>query len=262
MDLGAVKLQLLSIALGSPRMIVFFSVVPLLGPDILPSLIRNGFVVALSLFLSPLISSQLSADFSLPSLFAMIVKEAALGLFIGFPVSLIFITPMAVGNLIEQQTGGGNSGGNEPGSGLESTTSGTLLYQMLVALFMVSGGMQLLLQGLLGSYRVWPTAAFVPRLDAAALALFTEASARFLLSALLLAAPMLILGNFLEICMGFLGRFAQSLNVHYLSMPLKAMVSKLLLVALLWILSDRFTAPVAGLQELFDTLFQTVPPHE
>jgi len=261
MDFEALKLKLIAIALAAPRLLTFFATLPILGPDILPALVRNGMVMTLAIFLSPLIGAT-AADIEFHTLFLCLIKEAVLGLLLAFPISMLFMTPMSVGNILEQQRGGAGDNASDPGNKLESTTIGTVIFQTLVAIFLVSGGMQSLLKGLFASYQVWPAASFFPKPTLGTVTFMVESSARFLVSTLLFAAPFVITCHLVEIGLGFIGRFAQSLNVHYFSMPVKSLLTQLILSLIFWKLAENLTGELGHIEGLFDRILQLVPAHE
>ena len=86
---------------------------------------------------------------------------------------------------------------------------------------------------MLKSFAVWPIDAVLPRLESDGVMLFAGTFSGVFTLVLLLSAPLLAVMFLIDMGMGLINRFAQRLNVSFLSNSIKSIVAVLLLLLLL-----------------------------
>jgi type III secretion protein T len=155
----------------------------------------------------------------------IIVKELLIGLYLGFVFSSVFWAMSAAGNLIDTKVGTNFTSILDPIQGHQTSLTGELLSQLAAWLFMASGAFTLFLQLLMTSYTVWPVAHLLPPFKAAARELVIGEFSSLMMTALLLAAPALVVMSLVDLALGLVNRYAQQLNVFSLTMAIKAWVA-------------------------------------
>lgn len=155
----------------------------------------------------------------------IIVKELLIGLYLGFVFSAVFWAMSAAGNLIDTKVGTNFAATLDPIQGHQTSLTGELLSQLAAWLFMASGAFTLFIDLLMTSYTVWPVAQLLPPLRVAARELAIGEFGSLMTTALLLAAPALVVMSLIDLALGLVNRYAQQLNVFSLTMAIKAWVA-------------------------------------
>jgi type III secretion protein T len=229
----------LTYTLVLPRLLSCFVVLPILSKQILGSgLVRNGVVCSLALFIYPAVAGSLPPVLGGLDLALLIGKEVLLGLLIGFIASVPFWAIEATGFIIDNQRGASMASIMNPMLGSQTSPTGLLLTQTLITLFFSGGAFLTLLGALFQSYVSWPVGTFYPHFGSQWGEFFNGQLTQLLRLCVLLAAPLLIAMFLAEFGLALISRFAPSLNVFILSMPIKSIVASMLLVIYLQVLMD------------------------
>jgi len=247
MTVQALEQALLNFGLILPRLLSCFIVLPILGKQVLGSaLIRNGVACSLALFIYPSVAGTLPPGLDGLRLGLLIGKEVLLGLILGFVVCIPFWALEACGFLIDNQRGATLASTLNPLLGSQTSPSGALLLQTLVTLFFTGGAFLGLLGALLGSYASWPVASYYPQISDQWNAFFLAQFGYLMTLCILFAAPLLIAMFLAEFGLALISRFAPTLNVFILSMPIKSLVCSALLVPYLYLLMAHAQDQVFG----------------
>lgn len=220
------------LALSSIRVLVIFSVLPATGSQAIPGAARTGAVYLMTWFVA---AGQSPADFAnagIPQLLLLTGKEAFIGLIIGYTASTIFWIAQAAGTLIDDLAGFNNVQMTNPLQGDQSTPVASLLLQLSITLFYISGGMVVLLGAMFESYRWWPLLAGVPDFHTAAADLAIQQGENVLLMAVKICTPIMLALVLIDIGLGVIGRAAGKLEPASLSQPIRGAVAVVLLIAL------------------------------
>ena len=167
------------------------------------------------------------------------LKEVLLGLLIGFVATIPFWAMEATGFIIDNQRGAALASTLNPSLGSQTSPTGLLLTQTLITLFFSGGAFLALVGSLFRSYASWPVSSFFPQLGSQWVAFFYAQFSQMLMLCALFAAPLLIAMFLAEFGLALVSRFAPSLNVFILAMPIKSLVVSLLLVLYLGILMEH-----------------------
>ncbi|MDD0976387.1 type III secretion system export apparatus subunit SctT [Pseudomonas fontis] len=231
MNIQDLQHLLLTYSLILPRLLSCFVVLPILGKQNLGGgLIRNGVACSLALFIYPSVAGTLPPLISGLELALLIGKEVLLGLLIGFIASVPFWAIEATGFIIDNQRGAAMASTLNPMLGSQTSPTGLLLTQTLITLFFTGGAFLTLLGALFQSYASWPVGTFFPHVGSQWVNFFYDQFTHLLRLCVLLAAPLMIAMFLAEFGLALVSRFAPSLNVFILSMPIKSLVASLLLV--------------------------------
>ena len=223
--LGEARVPLAAFALCLARLLGLLQLLPLSTRLGLTGLHRAGVAAGLTLPLLPMVIPQLQgADLSGAHLVLLTGKEAFVGFGLGILFALPFWTVEAAGELIDQQRGSRGATLPDPAGEGENGITATLLVLTLVTVFLLSGGMRWLFDGVVDSYRLWPPTTIVPPLRPGdGLTMLTMLDG-ILGAGLLLAAPLLIAMLLAELSLALVSRFAPQLNVFDLAMSVKGLV--------------------------------------
>jgi type III secretion protein T len=214
-------------------------------------------VLSLSLpFLPILHGAVVAAQFSFFDYVAIILKEAFIGLLIGYSAALIFWAVEAIGSFIDNQRGASIASTLDPLSGSDSSPTGTLLFQTFLTFFFVSGGFLIFLGGLYNSYQIWPVLSLLPEIKPGSAELFLHQLDRLMALAVILSAPAIIAMFLSEFGLALVSRFAPQLNVFFLAMPVKSGVALFVLILYLGLLFNYLEVGFAEIRAIFQNLEQ------
>lgn len=223
--------MVIAFLISTPRLAMIFQLLPFIGRASMPVIVHVGVVMSLSLLLQPLIHSQLPAeDMGVWLILAIALKEAFVGLLIGFVFVIIFHAIEAAGFFIDNQRGSTMASSIDPLLGGQTSLLGLLLLQSFVVYFFVSGGFLLMLGVIYSTYVVLPVPTFWPSLPAETAVFFLAQVDRLVRLAFVFAAPVFAAMFIAEIGVALVSRFAPQMNVFFLAMPIKSGVAMLVLV--------------------------------
>tara|TARA_R110002020_G_scaffold109835_15_gene254098 strand:+ start:133 stop:960 length:828 start_codon:yes stop_codon:yes gene_type:complete len=219
-------------AVGVARALGMVLVTPAFNRLGLTGMIRSAVAVTISIpLMLPLFDAMVNAEqLSSFTLTGMVIKELLIGVVIGLVFGVPFWAAEVAGELIDLQRGSTMAQILDPMGSTESGVTATLLTVTLLALFFITGGFMLLLDGFYRSYSLWPAVNFTP--------LMTKASAMALLGLLdqvmqigvLMIAPLVIALLVADLMLAYLARMAPNLHVFDLSLPIKNLLFAFLML--------------------------------
>ncbi|CNF59994.1 putative type III secretion protein [Yersinia enterocolitica] len=226
-----IQRPLLTYTLLLPRFMACFVIFPVLSKQLLGGvLLRNGIVCSLALYVYPAVANQPYIEVDAFTLMLLIGKEFILGLLIGFVATIPFWALESAGFIVDNQRGAAMASLLNPGLDSQTSPTGLLLTQTLITIFFSGGAFLSLLSALFHSYVNWPVASFFPEVSEQWVDFFYNQFSQILLIAAVLAGPLLIAMFLAEFGLALISRFAPSLNVFVLAMPIKSAIASLLLV--------------------------------
>ena len=174
------------------------------------------------------------------TLTGLMVKELFLGVLLGMLFAVPFWGAETAGNIIDQQRGAFSTFEGDPSGMEETSVVGTLFVLVLIALFLMVGGLDLVLGGVYDSYRIWPVERFLPPLTATGADLALGLLDKVTQLGVLLAAPIVIAMFLGDLALGLVNRFAQQLNVFNIGFAVKSLIMVLLLPLYATVLVQQF----------------------
>lgn len=212
--------QMLILMMAYSRLSVVFHMLPMLGERIFSHLIIKNVITFLVIVgLWPCLSQA-----SLPeqnSIF-LLIKESIVGLTLAVTLCLPFWIAISLGEILDNQRGATISDSIDPVNGVQSTVLSGFFNFMFGAIFFAQNGMQLLMEVLVQSYRVFP--------QGSELAGFHWEETGHLLMVLvrcsiMLSAPILIVMMIAESLLAVFARYCPQLNPFSLSLTIKSSLS-------------------------------------
>jgi len=237
--------QALVLALAVTRLAVAMLVLPLFSQQLIPPLVRNVIFVSLAL---TVVAVQPTIDIDSltgPQWVMLFAKELFVGLSIGFFFGLFLWAFESAGTLIDTQIGASIGNVHDPLSGHDVTLLGDFLGRWANFLFLSFGGLLFLTTSIIESFAVWPIDEPLPDLQRAAVRLFEREFGRYVTLTLMLCAPVMVVVFLVDMCMGLVNRFAKRLDILFISMAIKGLVTLLLLIVLIPMLVDRLMKELA-----------------
>lgn len=205
--------------------------VPFLGGKLVPPLIKTSLALMLSIILAPHITSPQIVHFPPMMLGIILLKESLVGLALGLVTGMMFWAAEAGGRLIDTARGANLAEIMVPQLGIRSSPLGELYFQLAIVLFISLGGLRIFLSALGISYQILPLTEFPSMHGLGQFAFYAiRLSADLFTLGLALAAPVLATLFISEVILGLVHRFVPQMNVFFLAMPAKAILSILALM--------------------------------
>ncbi len=251
--------QALLLGLAVTRVAVAFLMLPIFANEVVPTMVRNAIFVAFAL-----IAVVMQATVPVETLHALdwvmlFAKEMMVGVAIGLLFGLFLWAFEAAGQVIDMQVGATIAQVTDPLTGQQTSLTGEFLGRLANFAFMAAGGLLLFVGALIESFVFWPIGKIMPDLTTVGLTVFETEFSRFIMLTLLIASPMLVVLFIIDSMFGLINRYAQQLNVFFLSMSLKAVVVVLLLIlmihSLVQLLVDELVIHAGELSTLLQGVF-------
>lgn len=216
---------LLPLLASIPRLAMVFLMLSMFGRRVLSGLIRSELVLVLAIFLLPQAAALDVMQMGGWSWLILLTREATIGLSLGFFLGAVFWIAENLGYLIDLMTGSSNAAVFDPMSDYADGPMSSFVLQIVIALLLAGGGLLLMLELVLESYRVWPIRAAAPALGESLPVVLGAQADRLLWQTLRFAAPMIVLLLLIDLVLGLVGRFAEHVDPQSWAMPFKSMAA-------------------------------------
>lgn len=161
---------------------------------------------------------------TLLSFFTIIVAEVALGFLIGFVCSLLFIALQAAGEIIDMQMGLSVAQALDPVFGAVISIIGRLIFFTVLIAFISMDGHHMLLSAFHQSFTVLPAGKIGNFTSYNLFAQLSALGATLWLTAIRIAAPVVLLIFLSDFTFGIVSRVAPQVNVFMLGFQVKPML--------------------------------------
>ena len=230
---------IIAYTLAAVRLGTAMAVLPPTSNSMITGIARRAAVLAFAALLLPCAEGWMPpGDVHMGVVCAVAVKEALVGLLIGFFASIPFWVVENVGNLVDNQRGATMGEVYSPLSGAQVSTTGIFLTQMVSTIFFVGGGMLVFLAAVYKSFDIVPMFGGWAGLAPGAPAFALETLDGMMEAMFVISAPIVILMFLATVGLGFVNRTAPQLNVFFLSMPVKSALGVAMLVVYLQYILD------------------------
>ena len=213
------------------RISPLFVLAPVFSSRMLPTRARGVCAVALAIGMAPVAMSGIERK--VPTdvfpLAELIVKELLIGLAFAFAVAVVFNALSIAGSFLDTLVGFSFGSLVDPITGTQSPVLSQLYSLVGVMIFIAIGGDGWMIKGLAETYDLVPLLAF-PSISA----LVGGANAAFVnifVSAIQIAAPVLIAVTITDAAFGIVSRVSPQMNVFAVGLPAKIIVALLILGA-------------------------------
>lgn len=237
---GIFAFLLVFVRIGTAAMIM-----PGLGDSFVPQNIRLYMALGLSLVISPVIQPYIPSPVPpLSVMFALIIMEFVVGLFVGTVARVLMVALDTAGMIISMTSGLANAQVFNPSLAGQGSIAGAFLSVTGVVLLFVTNLHHMLIYGLVESYTMFPVGG-IPDTGGMAEMMARAVSASFL-TGFQIAIPFIVLSLLLYIGMGVLTRLMPQVQVFILALPVQILLSLMTLaitlsaMLLFWV--SRFEA--------------------
>ncbi|MCD8351842.1 MAG: type III secretion system export apparatus subunit SctT [Planctomycetaceae bacterium] len=245
-----------SVAVLMARWVPVLRLAPFFGLTNMANMIKNTIALALALGLLPVAFATAPSGLGFNAYtVAVTMKEAFLGLILGYMIAIFFWIAQSIGFMVDNQRGSAMAEIADPLSQEPSSPTGNLLFQGAVMLFITGGGFLTFIGVCYASYEVWPMWSFWPSLGGPeAERFFVGQIDLYMRFTLLMASPVIFTCFLVDFGMGLMNRFAPNLNVFFLAMPIKCAVALFILLLYLDVLFLYFKRGLGGQPEMIQYL--------
>lgn len=223
---------LVAMAISVARALGMIMVTPAFIRLGLTGMIRSSVAVAICIPAVPGVLNGILAEGQLGSLLitGLLVKELIVGMIIGIAFGIPFWGAEVAGDLVDLQRGSTSAQLIDPLQVSETSIAGTLLVFALLALFFMSGGFLLLVDGFYKSYELWPAVKFAPVINVNAIPALLGVLDRIMQIAVILIAPIVLALLLTDLMLAYLSRMSPQLHVFDLSLAIKNLLFAVLMV--------------------------------
>ena len=221
-----------SVIVGAARFFFIFTILPSVSNQSLDNtIIRLGLALAISLPALQNNYEHIGDNYTDEPIimFLFLVKEAVLGVLLGFFAAIPFWALQGIGDVIDNQRGASNADQMDAMLGASVAASAGLLTRYFTALYFTGGGFLLFITVIYKSYEIWPIQSMLPELSLATTVKVLSLLDYLMRWIILFSAPLVMAMFFVEFGLALINRFAQQLNVFVLAMPLKSITGMLVL---------------------------------
>jgi type III secretion protein T len=236
--------SILVLALGLTRSACAFALLPVLTNQVAPALVRNSLFVGMGLIVLTLQPAQAFAYLTAPGWIAAFVREAFIGLTVGFFFAGVLWALQIAGDFIDHKANTARFSLADPFSGGSGAVYGGFFSRLAVFAFAASGGLLYMTTIILQSYALWPIGGQGPNLHPQDVTVFERVFGNLIALALMFSAPALVLNTVLDAALGLLNRFSPQFNVMSLSLGLKMWFSVFAVAVTAAILADLMAGDV------------------
>ncbi len=244
---------LLTFALLMSRVLPVIILTPFLGGEVVPPEVKLGLGLTLGLVLFPAVSDRLQniPTSALPFLFLM-CKELFLGLALSFVVGMIFNAAEIAGTFIDAMAGTNMAQVYVPQLQQQVSLFSSLKLQLVVVLFLTLDGHHLVIKAFADSLVAIPLDGF-PRFSAGAWPFFDLLIRVFgdmMRVSLAISAPVFLTAFLTDLALGTINRVAPQVQVFFVAMQLKPMLTVLMMFLVIHLILQRVTTEFGGMFRL------------
>lgn len=232
------------------RMSAMIAVAPFFSSDVIPFRIKALLAFMVTLVIFPMITAK---GYRIPGdmggYFLMVMREVAIGLFIGFLVSVIFASFQLAGQYFAVQIGFGINEVLDPVAQVSVPLVGQ--YKNLIGLLVLlaMNGHHMMIQGVYRSYELAPLLSVDKAYMSAMLKSVVHVFSGMFVVALKISLPVIAIVFLVTVSLGVLAKVAPQMNIMMLGFPFKIAVSFVvmfvtapLVVKIMWVSLERVFA--------------------
>ncbi len=213
---------------------------PVFGSPAIPVQIKVLFSIMVALAIYPVVAAgPYSVDLpalTLWTIAGLVAMELLIGLTIGYLASMPLMAVQTGGLVMGQQMGLGFARFYNPAVEDEADVIGQIMFFMVLAGFVLIGGHEMMLLGVMRSFDHLPLGTVIVNKDLLALLLGALAAAFEL--ALRIALPLLALIFLESVAMGFISKTVPQLNIMSLGFPLRILMGTVIIILGLIVIND------------------------
>ena len=233
------------LVLALTRVAAFTVASPVISKAI-PTLGRMAFTIAVGFFLT----EPVDTPENILLLVGLVVVNAVIGVVLGFLTGVVFQLFAVAGSLIDLSSGLSLAALYDPSQGQSSAVFSRLFNILALTIFVLVGGLHLLVRGLALSIEAVPLDGSVVA-SSGLVDLTLSLIAKMTIAAIEVSLPVLAALVLAELVLGLAGRFAPQANVMLLGIPAKLLLTVSLLSVTFLLFPESMSAVTAGVRDTF-----------
>lgn len=210
------------------RLSGLFLLAPVFNSSMLPMQIKIITLLVLAAMMTPMVAHGVQLPDSQIMLVVLIVKEALIGLVIGFAVALVFSAVQMGASFIDTSIGFSLASVFDPTTNSQSSVLGTFYTTMATLIYLAINGHHWLLLAFARSFEAMPITS-MPNVMHMMNGIQSVVS-NLLTMAFQIAAPVLVTLLLVDIVLGVLSRVVPQMNVFFVGIPLKIAVGLMAII--------------------------------
>lgn len=213
----------IAFGLGYIRIIAVLQIFPLFTTINVRGSIRSVFALVLAIPLIPIIEPQISAmvDVTLFDLAIIALKEFVFGTLIGCLVAIPFWGIQAAGDIVDVSRGASAANVSDPVNANENSLTGLVLLYAALAIFVVAGGLQMVIELVYETYFFLEVTSVIPPLGMETVVSLGELMTKMFILGIIVSGPMMIALIVIDISLVFGSRIARPIDVNDFANVLK-----------------------------------------
>ena len=196
-----------------------FMLTPIFGSRQMPMQCRSALAVAFTMVFVPVVAVNGDLPTDMLPLLIMIIREASVGLAIGFVCSLVFSTIQIAGEFIDFQSGLAFASMVDPASGNRSGIMGRFQNTFALLLFLATNAHHYVIRGLSESFAIAPIGH--AGINAAVAGSITELFSSLFSVAVRISLPIVGAVIIADVAMAIMARVVPQIQVFFVGMPIK-----------------------------------------
>ena len=221
--------QILGFFIIFTRITGLMMVAPLLGDNAIPTQVKAGLALILSLIFFPVVAApSLGSNPETLDVFLLTLREFGVGALMGFSARVLLAGLGLAGEVIGFQMGVGIANIFDPTSETQVSLIGQLHIIVALLLFVVLDAHHMLVQALVESYELIPVGQASP--TPASVEFFTEITSGLFILGLKIGAPLIVALMTANLSMGLITRSVPQLNVIIVGIPFTIFLGLLFLM--------------------------------
>ena len=222
------------------RLAAAVMILPILGSPQVPVRVKGLISLMIAILIFPWASQQGIVFPDNTMLFALvIVKEIIVGLVLGFFLALIFASFQLAAAFFSTQIGLGMSEVFDPFTQESSALLGYFFYSVAVLVFLVMGGVHMLIRGVVDTYHLLPVIKIVGH-ETSLIELGARYFSQMFYIALKIAFPVIVASIIIVVTLGLIGKVAPQANILILGLPLQWGVGIVMILLLIPYMVELF----------------------
>lgn len=232
------------------RVTSFFIMMPLFSYRTIPATHKIGFGFFLAWIMFYTIDAPVLEING--AYFLLIMKEALVGLLVGFIAYLVLSAIQIAGGFIDFQMGFAIANVIDPQTGAQSPLTGQYFYIISLLFLLSVNGHHLLIDGVYYSYQFVPIdQAWIPFGNESFVKFILKAFSSMFMIALQMSLPVVGSLFLVDVALGIVARTVPQLNVFVVGLPLKIGVSFIVIIAVMAVM-------MGVVSELFEYMLMTM----
>ncbi|MDD3579432.1 MAG: flagellar biosynthetic protein FliR [Desulfobacca sp.] len=240
------------------RVSVFLFFLPIWNSRMIPTTIKVGTILVISLLLTPVVQGYLpSFPASIWAGGGILFTELMLGLTFSLIVSFVFEGIKMAGGLVGIQMGFGMVTLIDPQAGGQTPLLADFLYLAALVLFLIINGHHLILRALVDSFVQIPMGAQLDGFLKLPQAIIHLGSQMFVLAVKLLA-PIMVALFLIQVALGLVAKTVPQVQILFISFPLTIGLGLLFLSITLPLLTPYLVSQFQGLGSILNRVMVTI----